>query len=67
MVFTSLVKAAKALFASVAEVLFKTDLKCSGRMPEGPAPEPLGKERAADDTSADWNTLGGMCEVGEGG
>ena len=50
--FTALVKAPRALFASAAEVFFKTDLKCLGRMPEGPAPEPFGKERASVSTSA---------------
>ena len=65
--FTARVKAPKALLASAAEVFFKTDLKCSGRMPEGPAPEPFGKDSAAVATSAVLKALGGMTLVGGGG
>ena len=67
MTFTSLVKAAKDLLASAADVLFNKDLRCSGRIPEGPAPEPLGNERAAYDTSAEVKILGGALVAGGGG
>ena len=62
--FTNLVKAPKALLASAADVFFNTDLKCSGLIPDGPAPEPLGKESAATDTSAGEKDLGAETRSG---
>ena len=44
-----------------------TSVKCSGRIPDGPAPEPLGKERAAVATSGELKDLEGMTEAGGGG
>ena len=65
--FTTLVKATSALFANAEEVFFRTDLRCSGRKPEGPAPDPFGKERAAVATSDVVKFLGGITDVGGGG
>ena len=58
MTFTSLVKAPRALVTSAAEVFLSTDFKCSGLIPDGPAPEPLGNESAAVETSDDVKDLG---------
>ena len=67
MTFTSLVNAPRALLVSAAEVFLSTDLKCSGLMPDGPAPEPLGNESAAVETSDGMKDLGGVKISGGGG
>ena len=67
MTFTTLVKAARALVASAADVFFRTEMRCSGRIPDGPAPEPLGKERAAAETFGELKDWEGMTDEGGGG
>ena len=61
------VKAASALLAKAGDVFFRMDLRCSGRIPLGPAADPFGKERAAEKTSDEVKTLADMVETGGGG
>ena len=53
--------------ARAGDVFFRMDLRCSGRIPLGPAADPFGKERAAERTSAELKTLADMVETGGGG
>ena len=53
--------------AKAGDVFFRMDLRCSGRIPLGPAADPFGKERAAEKTSDEVKTLADMVETGGGG